>query len=90
MEFEYDHNKSRKNKEKHGIDFETAQAIWQDQIVELEAIYYFSEPRFLIVGKLETVYWTAIVTYRGEATRIISVRRSRDKEVTIYEKKRTR
>lgn len=29
-------------------------------------------------------YWTAIVTYRGDMIRIISVRRSRKEEVQIH------
>ncbi len=30
MIFEYDVNKSRTNLEKHGIDFDAAQALWED------------------------------------------------------------
>jgi len=30
MDFEYDRQKSEANKAKHGIDFEEAQALWQD------------------------------------------------------------
>lgn len=30
-------------------------------------------------------HWTAVWTPRGEKTRIISVRRARDKEVQLYE-----
>lgn len=30
-------------------------------------------------------YWAAIITYRGQAIRIISVRRARDNEVSLYE-----
>nr|WP_206020124.1 BrnT family toxin [Pseudomaricurvus alkylphenolicus] len=29
--FEYDPNKSAANQEKYGIDFEAAQALWEDQ-----------------------------------------------------------
>lgn len=29
MKFEYDSDKSARNKIKHGIDFEEAQALWQ-------------------------------------------------------------
>jgi uncharacterized DUF497 family protein len=30
-------------------------------------------------------HWTAIITYRGDACRIISVRRSRKEEIDLYE-----
>lgn len=43
------------------------------------------EPRYLVVGKIGDEYWSAIITYRGENARIISVRRSRREEVEIYE-----
>jgi len=31
IKFEYDLNKSQANKQKHGIDFEEAQALWLDE-----------------------------------------------------------
>ena len=30
MKFEYDPDKSAANREKHGIDFDEAQALWND------------------------------------------------------------
>ena len=43
------------------------------------------EPRFLVIGKINNKHWSAITTYRNNKTRIISVRRSRKKEIEIYE-----
>ncbi len=43
------------------------------------------EPRFLVIGKIADKHWSAVITYRGENTRIISVRRSRDEEIELYE-----
>jgi uncharacterized protein len=43
------------------------------------------EPRFLVVGQIEERHWSAIITYRGERVRIISVRRARPEEVALYE-----
>ena len=43
------------------------------------------EPRFLVIGMIEGKVWTGVITYRGEAVRIISVRRSRKEEVEHYE-----
>jgi uncharacterized DUF497 family protein len=37
------------------------------------------------VGKIDQKHWSAVVTQRGENVRLISVRRSRDEEVAIYE-----
>ena len=33
MNFEYDENKSKSNKLKHGIDFEEAQKLWDDHML---------------------------------------------------------
>lgn len=86
VELEYDPNKSRSNLAKHGIDFESAQALWNDQYrIELQAVSAV-ESRFLVIGKLQDKFWSAIITYRGMKVRIISVRRSRDNEVSLYER----
>ena len=85
MEFEFDENKSRANKAKHGIDFVEAQALWFDaMLVEIPARTE-DESRFLVVGTVGGQPWSAVITYRGERIRIISVRRSRPEEVSIYE-----
>lgn len=83
--FEFDEAKSKTNLEKHGIDFVQAQALWEDaDLLEIPATTV-DEPRFLLIGMIETKHWSAVVTYRSERIRIISVRRSRAEEVTLYE-----
>lgn len=85
MEFEFDENKSRANNKKHGIDFYAAQALWDDpDRIEIPAKIK-DEERFLIIGKISTCYWSIIFTYRETKIRIISARRSRKEEITIYE-----
>jgi len=91
MIFEYDENKSLSNKQKHGIDFKEAQALWSDPYAfELESKNSENEKRFLVLGKIASKNYTAIITYRLENIRIISVRRSREKEVKLYESIRFR
>lgn len=85
MLFEYNIAKSNSNKVKHGIDFKEAQEIWNDPMfLEVEARVE-DEPRYLVVGRIDGRHWSAIITYRGPAIRIISVRRSRKEEVGLYE-----
>jgi hypothetical protein len=85
MEFEFDANKSATNKTKHGIDFIEAQKLWIDaNFIEIPA-RITDEPRFLVIGKIAGKYWSAVITYRSDKIRIISVRRSRAEEVNIYE-----
>jgi len=85
MGFEYDPNKSAENKRKHGIDFAEAQELWADsELLEIPA-RTTDEPRWLLVGKIDQKCWSAVITRRGENIRLISVRRSRDEEVALYE-----
>lgn len=86
MKFEFDPAKSRANKRKHGIDFEAAQALWQDDNrLELSVPSVVDESRLVVIGMIDAKHWTAVITYRAEIVRLISVRRSRDLEVACYE-----
>lgn len=84
-EFEYDEAKSKANEIKHGVDFVEAQALWLDGNLLVAPARSGSERRFLFVGVIGEKHWSAIATYRGEKIRLISVRRSRDREVQAYE-----
>jgi len=85
MRFEFDPEKSQSNLSKHGIDFTQAQQLWDDpDLLQLQAKSDI-EDRSLLLGKINNKHWSAIVTYRGDAIRIISVRRSRKREVERYE-----
>jgi uncharacterized DUF497 family protein len=85
MEFEFDDDKSQRNKAKHGIDFVEAQALWEDsERVEIPA-KTDDEERFLAIGRINGKYWSAVITYRSGEIRIISVRSARQEEVRIYE-----
>ncbi|PSB45022.1 toxin [Cyanosarcina cf. burmensis CCALA 770] len=87
MEFEFDEAKRQSNREKHGIDFVEAQELWEDpQRLEIPARTE-DEPRYLVIGKIENKHWSAVMTYKNEKIRIISVRRARQEEVAIYESK---
>lgn len=83
--FEFDNDNSQANLEKHGISFRDAQALWDDQdLFEVQA-KTVDEPRYLVIGLIGSKHWSAVVTYRGEKIRLISVRRSRKREVELYE-----
>ncbi len=87
-EFEYDPNKSSKNKEKHKICFEEAQKLWSDEDgIELE-IETETEPRFYKIAFHNKKCWTAIFAKRDGKVRLISVRRARKKEGELYEQEK--
>jgi len=83
--FEFDTRKSDSNKAKHGIDFVEAQALWKSKHVLLGAKDAL-EKRYMIIGRIGTQHWSAIITYRGGIIRIISVRKSTATEIETYEK----
>lgn len=83
--FDYDRNKSFSNLLKHGIDFVCSQKLWDDpNVIEVQT-KYTEESRYIVIGMIGRKHWSAIITFRGERIRIISVRRSRVKEVELYE-----
>ncbi|MDI6448793.1 BrnT family toxin [Anaerobaca lacustris] len=85
MDFEFDATKSGSNKAKHGIDFVEAQSLWNDpDLVEIP-VRTTDERRFMIVGRIAKRHGSAVITYRGDRIRIISVRRARHEEIDIYE-----
>ncbi len=85
MDFEFDDHKSGINQDKHGIDFIETLLLWNDPDRSEIPARTIDEPRLLVIGKIEERHWCAIITYRGEKIRIISVRRSRAEEIEIYE-----
>jgi len=42
------------------------------------------ERRYLVIGKIKSKAWTAVITRRGDHVRLISVRRSRKSEENLY------
>ena len=83
--FEFDDSKSQANLLKHGIHFIDAQALWNDPILLEIPAKTEDEPRYLMTGMIDGNYWSAVITYRDNNIRLISVRRSRTEEVALYE-----
>jgi uncharacterized protein len=80
MRFEFDPEKSAANK----LKFHDAQAIWSDpDRLEIPA-RSLEEPRRMVIGRIGEKTWSAFITYRNEAIRIISVRRARGEEEALY------
>lgn len=85
MDFEFDPAKSQSNKDKHGIDFGEAKALWFDEKRLVAPLETTAEERYIMVAQLRGKCWSTVYTYRNDRLRIISVRRSRDKERQRYE-----
>jgi uncharacterized DUF497 family protein len=85
VEFEYDPAKSHSNAEKHGIDFEQAQRLWDDPHRISTPADTSKELRFALIAEWDRRAWYAAYTLRGTRVRLISVRRARDNEREKYE-----
>jgi len=87
MKFEWDEKMSDINLSKHGIDFNTATELWDDEErIQIQTAFPI-ENRRILIGKIGEKIWAAIYTRRNNSIRIISVRRARKKEARIYEQK---
>lgn len=56
---------------------------WQE-VIELQARCE-DEPRHAVIGMIGDKHFSAVITHRDDRIRLISVRRSREKEVALYE-----
>lgn len=86
MKIDYDPNKNQANIDKHGIDFEQAHAFdWDNAIVEADSRQDYGETRFNAFGLLAGRLHVMTFTVRGDAIRVISLRKANKREVTRYE-----
>ncbi|MBM2811222.1 MAG: hypothetical protein HW416_1981 [Chloroflexi bacterium] len=85
MLFEWDENKRRANIDKHGFDFIDVVEVLDGEHVRVPSHDRGGESRWLAVGQIGGRFATVIYTMRGEAYRIISVRRASHAERRIHE-----
>lgn len=76
MRFEFDPDKNEKNLEQHGIDFETAQKLWDGSHVIIPTKYVLGESRCAILGQINNKVYIGIFTERREVVRLISCHRA--------------
>ena len=83
--FEFDPKKSRVNEERHGVDLEWAQGLWDVAHVVIPSKNVIGESRFLILAKISKKCYVAVFTIRGEAIRLITCHRADRRMERIYE-----
>jgi uncharacterized DUF497 family protein len=98
MQYEWDEAKNRVNIEKHGLSFEIAALVFEDEhcIVLVDRIDDAGEQRWHAIGTASLEPGAAVVllvvhVYREEingeeVTRIISARRAEKNEIRRYQK----
>lgn len=83
--FEWDEEKNKANKKKHGISFESAAYVFFDpKYIEIpDEDHSNDETRYNVIGFVNKVLFV-VCTDRGEATRMISARKATAKERSAY------
>jgi uncharacterized protein len=85
MEFEWDEAKRLSNLDKHGIDFLDVEEVFDGDIVTVEDDRPgYGERRFVTFGLLQGRVVAVVYTDRGDAMRLISVRKATQYEQRTY------
>lgn len=85
LKFEWDEDKARINRQKHGISFETAALVFED-VDRLEIFdegHSIDEDRYITIGMAGEVLFV-VYTERKEAIRLISARLANARERSLY------
>ena len=85
MLFEWDDAKNASNLSKHGISFDEAIAIFEGPTLTKRSDGDFGEARSISFGRLGISIVVAVIhTDRSGITRVISARKAKDKERTLF------
>jgi len=92
LSFEWDEEKNRRNRAKHGVSFEQACAVFADSGAEdiLDGRDDYGEERWLTVGIAHGDILAVVNTQQGERYRLTSARKATREETNEYYKNRSR
>lgn len=82
--FEWDEQKNAHNQRKHHISFSDAKTVFHKPYHTVKSTYP-DEERFVAIGLLKGRIVAIVFTYRNDRIRLISARRARRNEETIYQ-----
>ena len=90
LSFEWDQNKAESNKRKHGVTFDEAGSVFDDEYSRLipDPDSSFGEERFIIIGvsqKSNTLVVCHCYRYEDNNVRLISARKADKRERKQYE-----
>ncbi|UVK54945.1 BrnT family toxin [Mesorhizobium sp. AR02] len=85
MLFEWDENKARTNRAKHGVDFAIAPSFdFANAVIRLDDSEDFGEDRLVAIGLIEASVYVMVYVERRHAIRVISLRKATRQEITDY------
>ena len=89
MEIEFDREKSRENGLRRGLPFSRVATFdFETALVAEDTRIDYGEVRFVAIGKIGQRLHVVAYTMRGEALRVISLRRANEREAARYDKAR--
>ncbi len=85
MDFEWDTAKRLRNLGKHGIDFAAIGSFaWEIAITREDRRGDYGERRFISISLIGNRHHVAVWSLRGDARRLISLRKANKREVKAY------
>lgn len=85
MDVEFDPAKNEANIATHGLSFADFSGFDATPVVIEDDRYDYGETRLVAFGRVDGEGRSLVFTMRGDAMRIISYRRAREKEIRRYE-----
>lgn len=86
MDIEFDPIKDQANRVKHGLSLALAEAFeLETALVEIDDRNDYKEERFIALGLIGDRVHVMVFTVRGEAIRVISLRKANRREVKRYD-----
>ena len=95
MKFEWNPDKNKSNIKKHGVDFDEAKTVFQDELaLEIpDEEHSENEERWIIIGlssKTRELMVCHCYKNSGDVIRIYSARRANRAEIALYERRKGR
>lgn len=87
VKIEFDASKRDITLDQRGLDFARAAEVFEGRhFTGQDTRQEYAEDRFITVGHLDTRLVVLVWTPRGEARRIISMRKANDREKALYDR----
>ncbi len=91
MRITFDPAKNARNIAERGLPFErVADLEWETTVIAVDVRKDYGEERLQVFGRLAQRLHVAVITRRGDATHVISLRKANSKEVKRYEQAKGR
>jgi uncharacterized protein len=89
LKFEFDPGKDTANRRKHGISLERAVDFdWAEARIGPDTRRDYGEPRFIATGLIEGRLHVMVFARRGDAMRVIGLRKANRREAKRHEEKK--